>query len=59
MASKHTIGAMLEPVLHRCDSSSFDGVSAYSLAEEVDKSSGALKTELQEELTESKSAFGK
>lgn len=48
---------MLDPVLHRCDSFGFDGVSTYSLAEEVNKYSGALKTELQQELTESKSSL--
>lgn len=48
---------MLDPVLHRCDSFGFDRVSTYSLAEEVNKYSGALKTELQQELTESKSSL--
>lgn len=46
---------MLEPVLHRCDSFGFDGFAAYSLAEEVNKYCGALKTELQQEFTERRS----
>lgn len=48
---------MLDPALHRCDFFGFDGFSTYSLAEEVNKYSGALKTELQQELTESKSSL--
>lgn len=50
---------MLEPVLHRCDFFGFDGVSTYSLAEGVNKYSGALKPQLQQELTESKPSFWK